>query len=159
ARPGLVGSLLRSPYTSAVPKFGGRTWPIVSALLLSAPPAALAFRAPRPDTPFWLMASVASVAGLGGGNFASSMANISFFYPDRKKGWALGLNAAGGNIGVSTVQLLTPLLMGSAWISLDMAKPLGATGIYLQNAGLMWLPLITIATIGAIVYMNNLSSA
>src|SRR5262249_23301086 len=88
----------------------------------------------------------------------SSMANIAFFYPDRKKGWALGLNAAGGNIGVSTVQLLTPLLMGSAWISLYMAKPLGATGIYLQNAGLMWLPLITIATIGAILYMDDLCS-
>jgi NNP family nitrate/nitrite transporter-like MFS transporter len=159
ALPGLVGSLMRFPYTFAVPKFGGRNWTIVSALLLFVPTVALAFFVTRPDTPFWLMASVASVAGLGGGNFASSMANISFFYPDRKKGWALGLNAAGGNIGVSTVQLLTPLLMGSAWISLYMAKPLGAVGIYVQNAGLMWLPLITIATIGAARYMNNLSSA
>src|SRR5690349_795936 len=159
ALPGLVGSLMRFPYTFAVPKFGGRNWTIVSALLLFVPTVALAFFVTRPDTPFWLMASVASVAGLGGGNFASSMANISFFYPDRKKGWALGLNAAGGNIGVSTVQLLTPLLMGSAWISLYMAKPLGAAGIYVQNAGLMWLPLIAIATIGAARYMNNLSSA
>jgi len=159
ALPGLVGSLMRFPYTFAVPKFGGRNWTIVSALLLFVPTVALAFFVTRPDTPFWLMASVASAAGLGGGNFASSMANISFFYPDRQKGWALGLNAAGGNIGVSTVQLLTPLRMGSAWISLYMAKPLGAAGIYLQNAGLMWLPLITIATIGATVYMNNLSSA
>jgi NNP family nitrate/nitrite transporter-like MFS transporter len=159
ALPGLVGSLMRFPYTFAVPKFGGRNWTIVSALLLFVPTVALAFFVTRPDTPFWLMASVASVAGLGGGNFASSMANISFFYPDRKKGWALGLNAAGGNIGVSTVQLLTPLLMGSAWISLYMARPLGATGIYVQNAGLMWLPLITIATIGAAFYMDNLSSA
>ena len=159
ALPGLIGSLMRFPYTFAVPKFGGRNWTIVSALLLFVPTIALAVFVTRPETPFWLMMTVASTAGLGGGNFASSMANISFFYPDRKKGWALGLNAAGGNIGVSTVQLLTPLLMGSAWVGLYMARPLGATGIYVQNAGLMWLPLITIATIGAARYMDNLSSA
>ena len=159
ALPGLIGSLMRFPYTFAVPKFGGRNWTIVSALLLFVPTIALDVFVTRPETPFWLMMTVASTAGLGGGNFASSMANISFFYPDRKKGWALGLNAAGGNIGVSTVQLLTPLLMGSAWVGLYMARPLGATGIYVQNAGLMWLPLITIATIGAARYMDNLSSA
>jgi NNP family nitrate/nitrite transporter-like MFS transporter len=159
ALPGLIGSLMRFPYTFAVPKFGGRNWTIVSALLLFVPTIALAFFVTRPETPFWLMMIVASTAGLGGGNFASSMANISFFYPDRKKGWALGLNAAGGNIGVSTVQLLTPLLMGSAWVGLYMAKPLGATGAYVQNAGLMWLPFITVAAIGAARYMNNLSAA
>ena len=159
ALPGLIGSLIRFPYTFAVPKFGGRNWTIVSALLLFVPTIALAVFVTRPETPFWLMMTVASTAGLGGGNFAASMANISLFYPDRKKGWALGLNADGGNIGVSTVQLLTPLLMGSAWVGLYMARPLGATGIYVQNAGLMWLPLITIATIGAARYMNNLSSA
>src|SRR5215470_13800732 len=96
ALPGLVGSLMRFPYTFAVPKFGGRNWTIVSALLLFVPTIALAILVGRPDTPFWLMALVAATAGLGGGNFASSMANISFFYPDRQKGWALGLNAAGG---------------------------------------------------------------
>ena len=158
ALPGLVGSLMRFPYTFAVPKFGGRNWTIVSALLLFIPTVALAVFVTRPQTPFWLMALVAAAAGLGGGNFASSMANISFFYPDRQKGWALGLNAAGGNIGVSTVQLLTPLLMGSAWVSLHMATR-GASGLYLQNAGLMWLALIAIATMGAYRYMNNLSSA
>jgi len=159
ALPGLVGSLMRFPYTFAVPKFGGRNWTIVSALLLFIPTVALIFFVMHPETPFWLMQLVAATAGLGGGNFASSMANISFFYPDRKKGWALGLNAAGGNIGVSTVQLLTPLLMGSAWIGLYMAKPLGASGLYVQNAGLMWLPLIAIAAVGAFRYMDNLSSA
>jgi MFS transporter, NNP family, nitrate/nitrite transporter len=159
ALPGLVGSLMRFPYTFAVPKFGGRNWTIVSAILLFIPTVALAFFVTRPETPFWLMALVAATAGLGGGNFASSMANISFFYPDRQKGWALGLNAAGGNIGVSSVQLLTPILMGSAWVSLYMARPLGASGLYLQNAGLMWLLLIAIAAAGAYRYMNNLSSA
>jgi NNP family nitrate/nitrite transporter-like MFS transporter len=159
ALPGLVGSLMRFPYTFAVPKFGGRNWTIVSALLLFIPTIALAVFVTRPDTPFWLMAVVAATAGLGGGNFASSMANISFFYPDRKKGWALGLNAAGGNIGVSTVQLLVPILIGSGWVSLYLARPLGASGLYLQNAGLMWLGLIALAAVGAWRYMNNLTSA
>jgi NNP family nitrate/nitrite transporter-like MFS transporter len=87
------------------------------------------------------------------------MANISFFYPDRVKGWALGLNAAGGNIGVSTVQLLTPILIGCGWVGLYLTRPLGATGLYLQNAGLMWLPLIALAIYGASHYMDNLATA
>jgi len=159
ALPGLVGSLMRFPYTFAVPKFGGRNWTVASALLLFVPTTALACFVTRPDTPFWLMLLVAATAGLGGGNFASSMANISFFYPDRKKGWALGLNAAGGNIGVSTVQLLAPILIGAGWVSFYLARPQGSAGLYLQNAGLMWLPLIAIAVVGAHFYMNNLTSA
>src|SRR5499427_4379233 len=155
ALPGLVGSLMRFPYTFAVPKFGGRNWTIVSAALLFIPAIGLAYFVTRPDTPFWLMALVAATAGLGGGNFASSMANISFFYPDRQKGWALGLNAAGGNIGVSSVQFLVPLLIGSAWVSLYLVKPLTASGLYLQNAGLMWLVPIAIASAGAWRYMDN----
>ena len=113
ALPGLIGSLMRFPYTFAVTTFGGRNWTIFSAAVLFIPTIALAYFVSQPDTPFWLMLLVAATAGLGGGNFASSMANISFFYPDRMKGWALGLNAAGGNIGVSSVQLLTPILMGT----------------------------------------------
>jgi NNP family nitrate/nitrite transporter-like MFS transporter len=85
------------------------------------------------------------------------MANISFFYPDRMKGWALGLNAAGGNIGVSTVQLLTPILMGVALINLYQAQPVA--GVYLQNAGLMWVVPLVIAVFGAVFFMNNLTSA
>jgi NNP family nitrate/nitrite transporter-like MFS transporter len=157
ALPGLVGSLMRFPYTFAVPRFGGRNWTIVSAALLFIPTIALAYFVTRPDTPFWLMLIVTTTAGLGGGNFASSMANISF--PNRLKGWALGLNAAGGNIGVSVVQLLTPILIGSGWVSLYMASPQGSAGLYLQNAGLMWLPVIALAVFGAYRYMNNLTSA
>jgi MFS transporter, NNP family, nitrate/nitrite transporter len=159
ALPGLIGSLMRFPYTFAVPRFGGRNWTIVSATLLFIPTTLLAFFVTRPDTPFSLMLIVAATAGLGGGNFASSMTNISFFYPDRMKGWALGLNAAGGNIGVSTVQLLTPILIGFGWLGLYLTSPLGSAGIYLQNAGLMWLPLIAVAVYGASNYMNNLSTA
>jgi NNP family nitrate/nitrite transporter-like MFS transporter len=159
AIPGLVGSLMRFPYTFAVPKFGGRNWTVVSALLLSIPTVLLAFFVTRPDTPFWLMAAAAGTAGFGGGNFASSMANISFFYPDSKKGFALGLNAAGGNIGVSTVQLLVPILIMSPWVNLGLGSSQNSSGLFLQNAGLMWLPLITLAAVGAYKFMNNLSSA
>jgi NNP family nitrate/nitrite transporter-like MFS transporter len=85
------------------------------------------------------------------------MANISFFYPDRMKGWALGLNAAGGNIGVSSVQLLVPILMSLGLINLYQATPVG--GVYLQNAGLMWMLPLAIAVCGAVFFMNNLTSA
>ena len=158
AVPGLIGSLMRFPYTFAVTTFGGRNWTIFSATVLFIPTIALVYFVTQPDTPFWIMLCVAATAGLGGGNFASSMANISFFYPDRMKGWALGLNAAGGNIGVSGVQLLTPILMGVALINLHQAAPI-AGGIYLQNAGLMWLLPLAIAVFGAVFYMDNLTSA
>jgi NNP family nitrate/nitrite transporter-like MFS transporter len=158
ALPGLVGALLRFPYTFAVTKFGGRNWTIFSASVLFIPTMALAYFVTQPDTPYWVMALVATLAGLGGGNFASSMANISFFYPDRMKGWALGLNAAGGNIGVSSVQLLTPILLGVGLVNLYQATP-GPGGVYLLNAGLMWLLPLAIAVFGAIFFMNNLSNA
>jgi NNP family nitrate/nitrite transporter-like MFS transporter len=157
AIPGLIGAFMRFPYTFAVTMFGGRNWTIFSASVLFIPTIGLAFFVGRPDTPFWLMLTVASTAGLGGGNFASSMTNISFFYPDRMKGWALGLNAAGGNIGVSSVQLLTPILMGVGLINLYQAPPV--SGVYLQNAGLMWLVPLVIAVFGAVTFMNNLTSA
>jgi MFS transporter, NNP family, nitrate/nitrite transporter len=158
ALPGLIGSLMRFPYTFAVTTFGGRNWTIFSATALFIPATALAYFVTQPGTPFWLMLLVSATAGLGGGNFASSMANISFFYPDRMKGWALGLNAAGGNIGVSSVQLLTPILLGVGAINLYQASP-GPGGIYLQNAGLMWLLPLVIAVLGAIFFMNNLTTA
>jgi NNP family nitrate/nitrite transporter-like MFS transporter len=159
AIPGLIGSLMRFPYTFAVPRFGGRNWTIVSAALLLIPTTLVAVLVTNPSTPFWLMALAAGTAGLGGGNFASSMANISFFYPDREKGFALGLNAAGGNIGVSTLQLLIPIVLGMPIFNLYLAKPQGPAHIYLQNAGLFWYPLIAIAIFGAARYMNNLTSA
>ena len=158
ALPGLIGALMRFPYTFAVTTFGGRNWTIFSASVLFIPTIALAYFVTRPDTPYSTMLLVSALAGLGGGNFASSMANISFFYPDRMKGWALGLNAAGGNIGVSTVQLFTPILMGWSIINLFQGTPLQG-GIYIQNAGLMWFLPLAIAVYGAIFYMNNLVTA
>ncbi len=157
AVPGLVGSLMRFPYAFAVPRFGGRNWTIVSAALLFVPTVLLAVLVNRPETPYWLMAVAAATAGLGGGNFASSMANISFFFPDREKGLALGLNAAGGNIGVSTVQLLVPIVIGVGWLNFGLFEP--KSGLYLANAGLMWMPAVAFAVFAAARWMNNLTSA
>jgi NNP family nitrate/nitrite transporter-like MFS transporter len=158
ALPGLIGSLVRFPYAFAPAIFGGRNWTIFSAAVLFIPTLGLAYFVTQPDTPFWLMLIVAATAGLGGGNFASSMANISFFFPDRMKGGALGLNAAGGNFGVSVVQLLVPLLWGFGFVSLYLATPT-ADGLYLQNAGLMWIVPLTVAVFGAYLFMNNLTMA
>jgi NNP family nitrate/nitrite transporter-like MFS transporter len=141
--PNLIGSMLRIPYTFAVPRFGGRAWTTVSAALLFIPTLLLAIVVPS--------------GWLGGGNFSSSMANISFFYPERKKGWALGLNAAGGNLGVASAQLLVPLaiIIGvpAAAVKLPQHK------VHLAYAGLMWLPFIAIATIAAWLYMDSLTQA
>jgi NNP family nitrate/nitrite transporter-like MFS transporter len=147
--PSLVGATLRFPYTFMVPKFGGRNWTMISAGLLLIPSIALGFAVSNPHTPFSVMLLIAALAGLGGGNFASSMSNITFFYPQRKKGWALGLNAAGGNLGASVAQLIVPI-----------AITLGAVGtLNLPLAGWVWIPFILLAMWGASKFMNNLSSA
>jgi NNP family nitrate/nitrite transporter-like MFS transporter len=162
--PNLVGSILRIPYTFAVPKFGGRAWTTVSASLLFLPALLLAFLVPSGwlahqahGTEFWVLFLCAATAGVGGGNFSSSMANISFFYPERKKGFALGLNAAGGNLGVATAQLFVPLviIIGVAAAAVKLPKH----PVHLAYAGLMWLPLIAVATIGAWLYMDSLTQA
>ncbi|SEE62745.1 MFS transporter, NNP family, nitrate/nitrite transporter [Arthrobacter alpinus] len=147
--PSLVGATLRIPYTFMVARFGGRNWTIVSALLLLIPTVGLALCVGNPETPFGAMLAVAALAGLGGGNFASSMANITYFFPAREKGWALGLNAAGGNLGAAVAQFMVPLA-----VTLLAAGTLG-----LPLAGLMWVPFILIAAWGAWKYMDNLTSA
>ena len=87
-----------------MPKFGGRNWTIVSAALLLRPRPRSRCASPTPTTPFAVLLGVAALAGFGGGNFASSMSNITFFYPQKEKGAALGLNAAGGNLGAAVAQ-------------------------------------------------------
>ena len=147
--PSLVGATLRVPYSFLVPKFGGRNWTIVSAALLLAPTIALAVCVGNPETPFGVLLVVAAMAGFGGGNFASSMSNITFFYPQREKGWALGLNAAGGNLGASVAQFLVPIVI---------TVGAGAT-LNLPLAGWIWVPFILLAMFGAARRMDNLSSA
>ena len=147
--PALVGATLRFPYTFLVPKLGGRNWTIISAGLLLIPAVALGIAVGNPNTPFPVMLLVAALAGFGGGNFASSMSNINYFYPQSQKGWALGLNAAGGNLGASVSQLIVPI-----------AITLGAVGtLNLSLAGWIWIPFILIAMWGAHKFMDNLSNA
>ena len=147
--PALVGATLRIPYTFMVPRFGGRNWTIVSAGLLLIPAVGLGIVVSNPATPFPVMLAIAALAGFGGGNFASSMANITFFYPQREKGWALGLNAAGGNLGASVAQFVVPIV-----ITIGAAATLN-----LPLAGWIWIPFILLAMFGAYRYMDNLGSA
>jgi NNP family nitrate/nitrite transporter-like MFS transporter len=152
AVPNLVGATMRFPYTFAVAWFGGRNWTVASALLLLIPLALLVACVTNPATPYWMFLVAAATAGLGGGNFASSMANISYFYPDAKKGAALGINAAGGNIGVSTVQLVVPAIVGMSVFG-------AASTVNLENIALVWAPLSVLAAAGAWFFMDNLTSA
>nr|WP_235622125.1 nitrate/nitrite transporter [Mycolicibacterium austroafricanum] len=147
AVPSGVGAFLRLPYTFAVPVFGGRNWTVISALLLLIPCLGLAWAVSYPDINFAVLLLIAATAGFGGGNFASSMANISFFYPESEKGWALGLNAAGGNIGVAVAQKIIPVVV-----------TLGA-GVALSLAGLFYIPFTVAAAVCAFLFMNNLTEA
>lgn len=147
--PSLVGATLRIPYSFLVPMFGGRNWTIVSAALLLIPSIMLAVCVSNPETPFGVLLVAAALAGFGGGNFASSMSNITYFYPQREKGWALGLNAAGGNLGASVAQFVVPIAI---------AIGAGAT-LNLPIAGWIWIPFILLAMFGAARYMDNLSNA
>lgn len=160
ALPGLTGATLRVPYAFMVPIMGGRNWTLVSTLLLLFPAVGIALAVQDPTTPYWVFLTLSLLCGFGGGNFASSMANINYFFPKRRKGFALGLNAAGGNVGVSVVQFVTPLVIGvslfGAWGG-DAQTPAGsAKPIFLQNAALIWVPLIVIALGTTWFLMNNL---
>ncbi|MFJ1606484.1 nitrate/nitrite transporter [Streptomyces sp. NPDC088253] len=139
----LVGAVVRVPYTFAVAIFGGRNWTVVSASLLLVPSLA-AFAVMKPGTSFETFLLVGLLAGIGGGNFASSMTNINAFFPLKKKGWALGLNAGGGNIGVPVIQLVALAIIGAS------GGPRVLLGIY--------IPLIVVAAVLAAVYMDNIAS-
>ncbi|MDQ0943068.1 NarK/NasA family nitrate transporter [Streptomyces sp. V1I1] len=138
----LVGAFIRVPYTFAVARFGGRNWTIIAASMLLLPTAA-AFLVMEPGTSYTTFMLVAMLTGVGGGNFASSMTNINSFFPLRKKGWALGLNAGGGNIGVPVVQLAGLAVIGAA------GGPRVLLGIY--------LPFIAVSAICAALFMDNLA--
>lgn len=164
AVPNLVGSTLRIPYTFAVPRFGGRLWTTISASLLLIPCLLLAVVVPSGwlaaqshDVQFWVLLGCAATAGFGGGNFSSSMSNISFFYPERRKGFALGLNAAGGNLGVAITQLLVPLVIVIGVPAAAIKLP--EHEVHLAYAGLMWLPLVVLAALCAWRYMDSLTTA
>ncbi|MEW1774817.1 nitrate/nitrite transporter [Streptomyces sp. NPDC086777] len=139
----LVGAVVRVPYTFAVAVFGGRNWTIVSAGLLLIPSVA-AFAVMKPGTSFDTFLWIGLLAGIGGGNFASSMTNINAFFPLKKKGWALGLNAGGGNIGVAAIQLVALAVIGAG------GGPRVLLGIY--------IPLIVVAAVLAAFFMDNIEN-
>ncbi|WP_007508856.1 nitrate/nitrite transporter [Pseudofrankia saprophytica] len=144
--PTLVGSVLRLPYTFAVATFGGRNWTVFSASILLVP-TILAAIILKPGASYSTLLIVAAVAGVGGGNFASSMTNINAYFPERLKGRALGLNAGGGNIGVAAVQLVGLLVLATA----GRGHPRVVLAVY--------IPLIVLAALGAYLFMDNLTSA
>jgi NNP family nitrate/nitrite transporter-like MFS transporter len=162
AVPGLSGATLRIFYSFMVPIFGGRRWTTISTASLLVPALGIGFAVQDPTTPYWLLLLLALLCGFGGGNFASSMANISFFFPKAQKGRALGLNAGLGNLGVSAVQLVVPLIITAGIFGALGGAPQqlpDGSQLWLQNAGFVWVPFIAAAAIAAWFGMNDIASA
>lgn len=162
ALPGLSGATLRIFYSFMVPIFGGRRWTALSTASLLIPALGIGFAVQDPQSPYWLFLLLALLCGLGGANFASSMANISFFFPKAEKGRALGLNAGLGNLGVSVVQLVVPLVITAGVFGALGGDPqplVDGDRLWLQNAGFVWVPFIVAAAIAAWFGMNDIASA
>ena len=162
ALPGLSGATLRIFYSFMVPIFGGRLWTTISTASLLLPAIGIGYAVQNSETPYLIFLALALLCGLGGGNFASSMANIAYFFPKAEKGNALALNAGLGNLGVSVMQFLVPIVitagvfgaMGGAPVTLDDGSQL-----WMQNAGFVWVPFILIATAAAWLGMNDIADA
>jgi NNP family nitrate/nitrite transporter-like MFS transporter len=164
ALPGLSGATLRIFYSFMVPIFGGRKWTVLSTASLLVPALGIGFAVQDPTTSYGLMLALALLCGFGGGNFASSMANISFFFPKAQKGTALGLNAGLGNLGVSAMQFLVPLaitagVFGGIGGAPQSVVKAGGGHYWLQNAGFLWVPFIVLSTLAAWFGMNDIASA
>ncbi len=157
---GLTGATLRIPSTFFIRIAGGRNTIVFTTALLIIPAIGAGLALQNPDTPLWQFQALAFLSGIGGGNFASSMSNISFFFPKKVQGYALGMNAGLGNFGVTTMQIVIPLVMtfglfGGASMTLKntsgtlIGKIPAGTETYIQNAGFVWLlALIPLAVIG-----------
>ena len=160
AMPGLSGATLRIFYSFMPPIFGGRLWTSISTWSLMIPAVGIGLAVQSPDTPYIFFLSLALLCGFGGGNFASSMANISFFFPKAEKGNALALNAGLGNLGVSVVQFVIPLVITTGvfgWFGGDpQVAASGATKLWLQNAGFIWVPFIAISAFAAWFGMHDI---
>lgn len=162
ALPGLSGATLRIFYSFMVPIFGGRRWTAISTASLLLPALWIGFAVQNPETPYLVMLILALLCGLGGGNFSSSMANISFFFPKQAKGSAMAKNAGLGNLGVSLMQFLVPLVITTGVFSMVTGgSQLTDEGerLWLQNAGFIWVPFIIIAALAAWFGMNDIASA
>jgi MFS transporter, NNP family, nitrate/nitrite transporter len=165
ALPALCGATLRIFYSFMVPIFGGRRWTAISTASLLLPTIGIGFAVRDPSTGYAVFVVLALLCGFGGGNFASSMANINFFFPKAQKGTALGLNAGLGNLGVSLVQFVVPLVItAGVFGSLGGDPQVWAKGaetkqMWLQNAGFIWVPFIAVFSLAAWFWMNDLASA
>ncbi|MGM0584860.1 MAG: nitrate/nitrite transporter [Pseudomonadota bacterium] len=162
ALPGLSGATLRIFYSFMVPIFGGRLWTTLSTASLLAPALGIGYAVQNPDTPFLIFLALALLCGLGGGNFASSMANIAFFYPKAEKGNALALNAGLGNLGVSVMQFLVPIVITAGVFGALGGEPQVMSDggrLWMQNAGFVWVPFILAATAAAWLGMNDIADA
>jgi len=162
---GLSGGTLRIFYSFMVPIFGGRLWTTLSTLSLLIPAIWIGIAVQNPNTPYIVFAGLALLAGLGGGNFASSMSNISFFFPRSAKGNALALNAGFGNLGVSVVQFVVPMVISAGIFGSIGGDPVTitangkASSLWLQNAAFFWVPFIIVAAAAAWFGMNDIASA
>jgi len=166
AAPGLSGATLRIFYSFMVPVFGGRRWTALSTASLLIPAIGIGVAIQDASTSYATLLLLALLCGFGGGNFASSMANINFFFPKEHKGSALGLNAGLGNLGVSAVQFLAPLVVAAgvygplAGGPQTIVKAAGQTAqIWAQNAAFVWVPFIVIFTVAAWLGMNDIADA
>ncbi len=164
AMPGLSGATLRIVYSFMPAIFGGRLWTTVSTWSLLVPALGMGFAVQNPDTPYWIFLALALLCGLGGGNFASSMANISFFFPKAEKGHALAINAGLGNLGVSVVQFVVPLAITAGVFGALGGSPQTAaaggitTTLWLQNAGFVFVPFIVASAFAAWFGMDDIAS-
>ncbi|EAX3820306.1 nitrate transporter NarK [Salmonella enterica] len=162
ALPSVSGALLRVPYSFMVPLFGGRRWTAFSTGILIVPCVWLGFAVQDTSTPFSTFIIISLLCGFAGANFASSMANISFFFPKQKQGGALGLNGGLGNMGVSVMQLVAPLVVSlsifAAFGSHGVEQPDGSQ-LYLANAAWIWVPFLAIFTLAAWFGMNELATS
>ena len=166
---GLSGATLRIPNSFLIAISGGRNVIALTTALLIIPSLGAGIALQNPNTPYEIFVVLASLSGIGGGNFASSMSNISFFFPKKNQGTALGLNAGLGNVGVSVMQVLLPFVMtfglfGSLGgngmpLPTDVGDKAAGTLVWLQNCGLVWVPLLAILAINAWVNMDNLPTA
>lgn len=161
AIPGLVGATLRFVYTFAGGSIGGKNWTVISTAILAIPAIGIGFAVQNPHTSYSIMLLLAALCGLGGGNFSSSSANISFFFPKKEKGTALGINGGLGNMGVSVVQFITPLIVTTGAFAFVGGKQVLANGqhVWLQNAAFIWVIPIIIMTVLAIFGMDNVPNA
>ncbi len=162
ALPGLSGATLRIFYSFMVPIFGGRLWTMLSTASLLIPAMGIGYAVQNPDTPYLIFLVLALLCGLGGGNFASSMANIAFFYPKAEKGHALALNAGLGNLGVSVMQFLVPIVVTASVFGTMSDNPQilsDGSKLWMQNAGFIWVPFIIVSSVAAWFGMDDIADA